>query len=189
MARDKPVAAAGINLEKGEKLFLLARQHWYVFRNPFLLSFFFPFVLLSAVYFLDYWWGSAFWAEAIIQLLLFLSFFSFASGLLWFFWRLFLWSRTFYLLTNHRLILVTQGGIFNKNRREISLDMIQEVRVEVRGLQAALYRFGDVIVQISAKQAELVLPQVGNPYYVQRLIMRLVHRDREGVNKGEENRD
>lgn len=165
----------GVVLEPGENLRLINHQHWFVFRNSFLLSFFCPFVSLSSIFLIDHS-RLPFWlASLLMQVLLILSFVCFIAGGLLFFWRLFLWSRTYYLVTNRRLILVTQRGLFAKDRRETSLEMIQDVKAEVNGLQAALYGFGDVIVQISSKEAQLIFEKVGQPYLAQRIIMKEAH--------------
>ncbi|MBU1868372.1 PH domain-containing protein [Patescibacteria group bacterium] len=165
----------GIELEIGEEVRLISRCHWYVFRNAFLLSFFLPFVLLAVTFFVDYVSLPAWLPRLLIQLVLLISFFCFTLGAVLFFWRLFLWLRTYYIVTNRRLILVTQRGLFSKDRRETSLDMIQDVKAEVSGLQAALYGFGDVVVQISSQESKLIFEKVGGPYYVQRVIMREAH--------------
>lgn len=162
----------GIYLEAGEELKLITRQHWYVFRDPFLLCFFVPFVLLSAVFFIDHFLGQTWYSKGINQFLLVAAFISLVLGSLLFLWRLFLWLRTYYLVTSKRLILVIQKGLFSRERRETSLDMIQDVKARVDGIQPALYGYGDVISQVSSQEARLTFERVGKPYHVQRVIMR-----------------
>ena len=162
----------GIELEENEEVKLMTRQHWFVFRNSSLLSFFFPFVLLSAVFFIDRCSLPLWLVQNVIQGLLVIASVCFGLGAVSFFGRLFLWSRTYYLVTSQRLILIHQRGLFSKERRETSLGMIQDVKAEVNGLQAALYGFGDVVVQISAQEAQLIFSKVGKPYFVQRVIMK-----------------
>ncbi|OQX51553.1 hypothetical protein B5M47_00400 [candidate division CPR3 bacterium 4484_211] len=165
-------AADNFGLEQGEEVKLATRKHWYVFRTPFLLSFFLPFVFLSATFFLDHLAWPQQLTSILVQFFLILSLICFVIGGLAFFWTLFLWSRTIYLVTSKRLILINQRGLFSRDRRETSLDMIQDVKAKVGGFQAALYGFGDVVVQISSQEAQLTLTKVSKPYFVQRVIMR-----------------
>lgn len=164
-----------IELETGEALVLLTRQHWYVFRDSILISLFIPFLMLSAVFFLDFSNLPARFKDNFNQLFLIAAAVSFLIGLTLFLWRLYLWSRTFYLVTNKRLIMFTQYGFFHSDDRECSLSMIQDVRAEVKGLQASLYGFGDVIVQVSAQFAQIKLEKVGHPHQVQKTIMKEAH--------------
>ncbi|MBM4401910.1 MAG: PH domain-containing protein [Candidatus Cloacimonetes bacterium] len=165
-----------IELESQETPVLVTRKHWYVFRDPVLLALFVPFVLLSAVFFFDYSSLPIWLKDNLGQLSLILAGVSFAIGLLFSLWRYFLWSRTFYILTNKRLILVIQRGLFSCEERQASLNMIQDVKGEIKGLQASLYGFGDVIVQTaSTADPMLRLNMVGRPRKVQKIIMQQSH--------------
>lgn len=165
-----------IELEPQEIPVLVTRKHWYVFRDPVLLALFVPFVLLSAVFFLDYSSIPSWLKDNLGQLFLVLAGASFVGGILFFFWRHFLWSRTFYVLTDKRLILIIQRGLFNREERQASLNMIQDVKGEVKGLQASVYGFGDVIVQTaSTADPMLRLNLVGRPRMVQKAIMQQSH--------------
>ena len=79
-------------------------------------------------------------------------------------------------MTNKRLILIIQRGIFNCEERQASLNMIQDVKGEIKGMQASLYGFGDVIVQTaSTADPMLRLSIVGRPRKVQKVIMQQAH--------------
>lgn len=164
-----------IELEPHETPVLLVRQHWYVFRDPVLLCLFVPFVLLSLMFFLGELGGSGKMVDYISEGLVYLALGCFVLGVLWFFWKLFLWHRTFYLITNLRIILMTRYGLFHHDDRETALYMIQDVKAVVDGIQPSLYGFGDVIVQVSSEDAQLVLEKVGKPREVQRVIIREAH--------------
>ena len=96
-------------------------------------------------------------------------------GTFLFLWRYFLWKRTVYLLTDKRIIIVRQLGLFTHDDRETGLAMIQDVRSRVGGLQATLYGYGDVIIQVSSQDAQLILEKVGHPREVQRAIIKEAH--------------
>lgn len=170
----------GIEFEPDEKVVMFVRQHWFVFRNSVLLMLFVPFVLMSGTFFLDYSALPTFFdfistRNILGQLFIWGSAGSFVVGLFLFLWQFNLWNGTFYLLTDKRLVLVTQRALFTHDDRETSLLMIQDVRATVEGLQATLYGYGEVIVQVSSQDAKLVLEKVGRPREVQRMIIREAH--------------
>ncbi len=164
-----------ILLEPGEDLVLMVRQHWFVFRDPFILMFFVPFLFLSAIFYGDIFNLGGVWRDLLGVVGLYGAGIAFGAGLLWFIWKFYLWRNTFYLLTNKRLILVSQLGLFNQDDRETGLSMIQDVRSRVKGLQATLYGFGDVTVQVSSQDAQLTLEKVGRPREIQQVIVREAH--------------
>ena len=164
-----------VELEPDETVVLMVRQHWFVFRDSFLLMFFVPFMLLSGVFFLDYIEMSTMIRNILGQLFLYGSLFSFLIGFVGFLWRFYLWRQTYYVITTKRLILVTQHSIFSHDDRETGLSMIQDVQASVDGLQAAMYGYGNVRVQVSSQDAQLVLEKVAHPRDVQHAIVREAH--------------
>lgn len=164
-----------IELESHETPVLLVRQHWFVFRNPVLLCLFVPFMALSLTFFLGQLGRSGRMFDYIAEGLVYIALACFVLGVVWFFWKLFLWHKTFYLITNLRIILLTRYGLFHHDDRETALHMIQDVKAVVNGVQPSLYGFGDVIVQVSSEDAQLVLERVGKPREVQRVIVREAH--------------
>ncbi|PIZ47389.1 hypothetical protein COY32_01775 [candidate division WWE3 bacterium CG_4_10_14_0_2_um_filter_41_14] len=178
--KDKNNFYHGIEFEPDETVVMFVRQHWFVFRNSILLMLFVPFVLMSFTFFLDYivlpeFLRSTWMQNFLGQLLIWVSEGSFVLGLSMFLWQFNLWRGTFYLLTDKRLVLVTQRALFTHDDRETSLQMIQDVRATIDGLQATLYGYGNVVVQVSSQDAQLVLEKVGRPREVQRTIIREAH--------------
>ncbi len=165
----------GVELESNEVLVVMVRQHWFVFRDSVLLMTFVPFVLLSAVFFAEYFLPPSSVVNALRMLLLYAAGVSMVVGTVLFLWRYYLWKRTVYLLTDKRIIIIRQLGLFTHDDRETGLTMIQDVRSKVDGLQATLYGYGDVIIQVSSKDAQLILEKVGHSREVQRAIIKEAH--------------
>lgn len=164
-----------IELEENEKVVALIRQHWFVFRNPVLIGLFIPFVLLFGVFISSYYIENLKVLDLLHNVLLFLAGAALIIGFFLFVWRLFLWRRTFYLVTSKRIILISQYGLFHHDDRETSLSMIQDVKALVDGMEPSLYGFGEVIVQVSSQDAQLQLHKVPKPREVQRIIMKEAH--------------
>lgn len=162
-----------IQIEPGEEIILTQRQHWSVFRNQTLMIFFIPFVSLSGVYlskttgFLNY--------NFIIDGLLGLGLISFLFGLVAFLGKYYLWSRTVYIVTNQRIIVVMQEGPFSRSIQQAPNHKIMNVSAAVEGLSANLYGYGDVFIEVllPGKEKALVFQRVGKPHRVQHEIMKL----------------
>jgi len=165
----------GVELEPGEQLVMLVRQHWVVFRDPFLLVSFVPFVAVSVLFFIEYTDLSTAVINGVGMLALYTALFSVCVGVLWFLWKFYMWRNTIYILTDKRIILINQLGLFTHDDRETGLNMIQDVRARVDGLQATLYGYGDVVLQVSSEDAQLRLERVGKPREVQRVVIREAH--------------
>lgn len=85
----------------------------------------------------------------------------------------FTWSNSVYVLTNERLISVHQAGWFVRSVTEVTLTNITTIGHDVRGAAATLFNFGDIIIQSSgAKEKDMTLTMVYNPYEVQQRIVR-----------------
>jgi len=166
---------SGVAMEPGEEFVVLVRQHWFVFRDSVLIMLFIPFVLLSGLFFLDYTTFPEIVRSVLGTVFLYGSGIAFVVGLFLFIWRYYLWRNTVYILTSKRIIIIIQEGLFSHTDRETGLMMIQDVRAKVDGLQPTLYGYGDVIMQVSSEDAQLLLAKVGNPREVQRLIIREAH--------------
>lgn len=164
-----------VKLEEGERMILLVRQHWYVFRNSVLLALFVPFTLLFFAFMSGYLIMNRTVSDILQMILLWGAFICLILGLVLFLWQLFLWRRTFYIVTTKRLILITRFGLFHHDDRETALTMVQDVKAVVEGMAASLYGFGQVIVQVSSEDAKLIMHKVPKPQEVQRVIIREAH--------------
>jgi uncharacterized membrane protein YdbT with pleckstrin-like domain len=66
--------------------------------------------------------------------------------LIWFYYWMG-WYYSIYILTDLRLIDIRQTGFFNRKVSEVGLDKVQSINYHIKGLQAALLKYGDITVQ------------------------------------------
>lgn len=112
--------------------------------------------------------------------------------LVWFFytvWLLGLWMvfaiyvTDYYLdvliVTNRRVIDVEQLGLFSRDTAELHLDSIEDMHVEIKGLVATLFKYGNLQIQTSSESPEFSMKNLNNPHRVQEIISkaRLVATD------------
>lgn len=71
------------------------------------------------------------------------------------------WYYSIYIVTDLRFIQITQKGLFSKSFVDLSLNQIQSLNYEVKGLQATLLGYGTILVQ--TYMGDLVIHEVHRP--------------------------
>lgn len=89
------------------------------------------------------------------------------------------WRNSRTIVTNQRILVVRQQGLFTRSVAEVPLEKIQDVRFESRGLRATLFRLGDVTVEVTGSTTPVLLPGVPHPEAVQELLGRLQEEHRK----------
>jgi hypothetical protein len=90
----------------------------------------------------------------------------FAVAFVIMFWAWIGWHFSVYIVTNQRLIQMSQKGLWKRSMVDIGLDKIQIVSYEVKGLQESLLGFGTIVIQTYV--GELVIHEVNHPRKIQK---------------------
>lgn len=161
-----------ISFNQDEYIVKASRKHWVVFRNPFLIGFFIPFVAIFLAIFLSTPFLSLpeFISDKVAMVLMLIAPFFFVIGFVMFLWQLFLWYRTFYIVTNQRLIKMEQQTIFSSKIHQMYIDKVQDAICRISGFQAVLYGYGDISIQGSSETAQIEFKQTGHPKEMQQII-------------------
>jgi len=133
----------------GEAVELVFHQHPLVMRKALLIGMFA--ILLSILPAL--FWPLASWVWHPVEVVLI-----FDAGMWFYAWVG--WYYTVYIMTDERLIEIKQRGFFNRRVSEYGLDKIQNINYHIRGFQAVIFSFGDIVAQT----------------YVGDIIMKTIHR-------------
>lgn len=88
------------------------------------------------------------------------------------------WHFSVFIITDQRLIQITQKGLFNRSVIDMRLNQIQMVNYQVAGLQQTLLGFGTIMMQTFV--GDLVIHEVHHPAAIQKKILEIL-RD-QGVN-------
>jgi signal transduction histidine kinase len=75
------------------------------------------------------------------------------------------WYYSVFIVTNQRLIQVTQKGFFNRSIVSLGLDQIQMINYEVAGLQETLLGYGTISIQTYV--GSLTLHEIHKPSHIQ----------------------
>lgn len=83
------------------------------------------------------------------------------------------WRLSILAITEKRLIIVRQGGFFDRHVTELPYARIQEVAYRVKGLLATIFRYGDLLVESAASDEPIAMRRIPQPARVQDLITEL----------------
>lgn len=79
-----------------------------------------------------------------------------------------IWWYTVFIITDQRLIQITQKGFFNKSVVDLGLGKIQSTNYEIKGVEATLLGFGTIMIQ--TYMGDLVIHEVHHPAEVIRTL-------------------
>ena len=77
-----------------------------------------------------------------------------------------------WVLTDKRMIMVEQKGLFARMVAELDLDRVQDAGVEVNGIIATFLNFGNVRVHTASEREDFVLAHAARPHEVKDTVMR-----------------
>jgi hypothetical protein len=88
------------------------------------------------------------------------------------------WHFSVYIVTNQRLIQITQKGLFHRSMVGLGLNQIQMVNYEIAGLQETMLGFGTIMIQTFV--GSLTIHEVHHPAKIQKELLEIL-RD-QGIN-------
>ncbi|HNT29519.1 MAG TPA: PH domain-containing protein [bacterium] len=153
--------------KEGEHVVLLLRRHWLTHLKPLLFTFVVFIVPLIA------WFiivtklftgipGEVIWIAALVWFLL---------GAFFFVYNWLDWYLDIYLVTNQRVIDITQNGLFHRTVGATSLDNVQDVIYEIDGIIPTILNYGNVIIHTAGPTGDIIFEEVAHPQDVQEKIM------------------
>ena len=82
------------------------------------------------------------------------------------------WFYSVFIVTDQRLIQITQKGLFHRTVVDLALTQIQMVNYQIAGLQETLLGFGTITVQTYV--GDLVIRDVHHPAKVQKKMIHIL---------------
>ncbi len=82
------------------------------------------------------------------------------------------WHFSVFIVTDKRLIQITQKGFFNRTVIDMGLPQIQMVNYQVSGLQETLLGFGTIMMQTFV--GDLVIHEVPHPAKIQKKLLEIL---------------
>ncbi len=94
-------------------------------------------------------------------------------GLIAIFRTVALWSGNVFLITNQRVILMKQRGLFDKQVLEADFEEIQDIAYRVKGFWQTVGRYGSIRIQILNSENNLIVSKIPKPAQVQQLLLQI----------------
>ncbi len=82
------------------------------------------------------------------------------------------WYFSVFIVTDQRLIQITQKGLFNRSVIDMRLNQIQMVNYQVAGLQETLLGFGTIMMQTFV--GDLVIHEIHHPAKIQKKLLEIL---------------
>lgn len=166
------------NQKEFEKTLFTLRRHWIV---PVAITL--VFLILVAIPFIFYYLAMS-TNPAIIQgqvswplFVLGVSIYALAIWL-FYFNSLIDYYLDVWIVTNERIIVIEQKGLFSRSIAELKLYRIQDIKAEVHGIIPTIFDFGELTIQTAAEETHFEFKQIPEPYKMSRKILELVEQDR-----------
>ncbi|OGE75638.1 MAG: hypothetical protein A3K06_00595 [Candidatus Doudnabacteria bacterium RIFCSPHIGHO2_01_52_17] len=168
-----------------ERIYLATRPHWVALLKE--IAVWLLFAALPIVF--DAWILPEFEflrtspAQEIVNLIKTI-YIMFLVGALFSIWILY--YLNYQIITNERIVDVTQKNLLHHTTSELHLDRIQDVTAEISGLFGNLFNYGNVYVQTAGEQTRFVFDRVPRPHSVAKLILDLYERvpSEQKISKG-----
>jgi hypothetical protein len=96
----------------------------------------------------------------------------FAAGLIIFFPFWIGWYYSVFIVTDQRLIQITQKGLFHRSVVDLGLNQIQMVNYQIAGLQETLLGFGTIMMQTYV--GDLIIHDVHHPARIQKKLLNIL---------------
>lgn len=82
------------------------------------------------------------------------------------------WYYSVFIVTDQRLIQITQKGLFTQSVVDIGLDRIQSINFQISGFQETVLKFGTILVQTFV--GDMVIDQVHKPQEIHQHLVKIV---------------
>lgn len=166
-----------------EKVFLLLRRHWFTYIPFLIITFIMAIPFFVLIFFLIT--SPASFTPVITNVLILAS-----SAYILFIIGLLLFGFTdyyldVYIVTNERIVDISQDGFFRRSISELYLREVQDVSASVKGFFATTLHYGDITIQTAGERPNFVFKSVPNPYKISKIIVDLHEAAIEGDASGE----
>ncbi len=113
---------------------------------------------------------------------LFLSLYYFFT--LTFFFRAWLdYYLDIWIITSERIVNIEQKNLFARKISAFRLNRVQDVTADVKGVLPTLFHYGDVHIQTAGAKQEFIFKQIGDPYTITKIIIKLVNWKKKTIDK------
>lgn len=155
-----------------ERIYMITRRHWIVLAKEIFVWLIFVTILLSYDIYLvpkfSFLSESPYIQIANTLKSIYLMFVVAGLSTIWI-----LYYLNYQIITNERIVDVTQRGLLHHTTSELPLGRTQDVTAEIRGFWGNFFNYGNVYVQTAGETIRFEFDRVPNPHQVEKLILDL----------------
>jgi len=161
---------------ESEEIYLVVREHWVHLLLKILVWIFFAAALVLFNRFAHANLPNLFLGTAGEVTLLFTQVYTLFLVLsLFLIWEFYYLSTQ--VITNIRIVDITQEGLFSHTISELHIDKIEDVTSKTNGILGTLFNYGDVYVQTAAAIERFEFTAVPNPAVIEKMILDLYEKN------------
>lgn len=82
------------------------------------------------------------------------------------------WYYSVFIVTNQRLIQITQKGLFHRSVVDMGLTQVQMINYEISGIQETLLGYGTIMMQTFV--GDLIIHEVHHPATIQKKLLEIL---------------
>jgi len=156
-----------------EKVILVLRRHWFVFFK-FILLYFLIGLIPVILYIINQSLNLNIFVTEISH-----AIFVLVISAFYLFWWLLAFRQFLdywldvWIVTDQRIVNISQKGLFFRTISQLKLFRIQDVTADVRGLLKTILHYGNVYIQTAGTYERFIFEDISHPYRVTRKIMQL----------------
>ncbi len=150
-----------------EHVLVFTRRHWFILLSPVIGAAFASLlplllVIIGAKFLLQYNLSGVFTLTWIIYLMV-----------IWFtlFYKLTMHALDTWIVTDERIIDISQIGLFRRKVSELHLESIQDISVNTNGAVQSYLDFGNIEIQTGATMQRFLFEEVPKPLRIKDTIM------------------
>jgi hypothetical protein len=161
--------------QENERIYLVTRPHWIVLAKRFLLWFIFVVVLLGLDYYILPTYPAL--SQSPFSQILALIRSIYIMGLVLSAFTLWvIYYLNYQIITNERVVDITQNNLLHHTTSELNLARLQDVTAEIHGILGTFFNFGNVYIQTAGEVERFEFENIPNPNAVAKLVLDLYEK-------------
>jgi ABC-type multidrug transport system fused ATPase/permease subunit len=161
--------------QEGEDIYMVVREHWVHLMLKMLVWLFFAAAMILfnryAHQYLPQLFEGRFGQVTNLFTQVYTLFLTLSLFLIWIFYYL-----NIQVITNIRIVDITQEGLFSHTVSELHIDKIEDVTSQTNGVFGTIFNFGHVFVQTAGTVERFEFQDVPNPAGIEKLILDLYEK-------------
>ncbi len=91
------------------------------------------------------------------------------------------------VITNLRIVDISQEGLFSHVISELHIDKIEDVTSETNGILGTMFDYGDVSVQTAGAKEHFIFNNIPHPGQIEKIVLDLYEKNSNFAKEGQEN--